>query len=175
MPSLDIQYSVSPEKSLLLEIYFWKFHPIRNQVQAEYEHTLYPDRAIKRNPGLYHYVTSALMACEIRLSGYSGAVARILAFADKFAYKTNKLVGEIHAKRVHGNPHGIREVFDTAKKQAFRPGIQAGRFGGKQGLRFCARFTPKDRWLKNLNPENEAPDAEFTEAALRQIEIGALP
>ena len=146
MPSLDVQYAYSPEKSLLLEAYFWKFHKHRDYITKKFEKDIFPNAVMKKNPGLYHYATSALLACEVRLHGYSGAMARIVALGNKVGYKVHKLLGELSGK---DGKKGLREIRETANRQGFGPGVDAGKYGGKHGLKFCRQNTPKEFWLKN--------------------------
>ena len=147
MPSLDVQYGYAPEKSLLLEAYFWKFHQHRDYVTKMFEKDIFPNAVMKRNPGLYHYATSALLACEVRLHGYSGAMARIIALGNKVGYKVHKLLGELAGK---DGKQSLKEIHETAKRQGFGPGVDAGKYGGKHGLNFCRKNTPKEFWLKNV-------------------------
>lgn len=146
MPSLDVQYGYSPAKSLLLEAYFWKFHKHRDYVTKKFEKDIFPNAVMKRNPGLYHYATSALLACEVRLHGYSGAMARIVALGNKVGYKVHKLLGELAGK---DGKKSLKEIRETANRQGFGPGVDAGKYGGKHGLKFCRKNTPKEFWLKN--------------------------
>ncbi|MBA2404623.1 MAG: hypothetical protein H0V66_07620 [Bdellovibrionales bacterium] len=145
MPSLDVQYGYDTEKALLLEVYFWKIHTHRDYVTKKFEKDIFPNAVMKRNPGLYHYATSALMACEVRLHGYSGAMARLMALGNKIGYKVHKLIGELAGKE---GKKGIKEIRETAKRQAFGPGVDAGKYGGSYGLKLC-KTTPKEHWLKN--------------------------
>ena len=147
MPSLDVQYGQDTSKALLLEAYFWKFKKNKQTAEKKWPKDMYPNHVMKRDPGMYHYATSALMACDIRLSGYSGAMARIVSLGNKMAYKVHKLLGSIKGK--DGKKTGVKGVLAEAKVQAFGPAIAAGRFGGKYGLRLCRKHTPKDQWLKN--------------------------
>jgi hypothetical protein len=146
MPSLDVQYGYAPEKALLLETYFWKFHKHRDYVTKKFEKDIFPNAVMKKNPGLYHYATSALLACEVRLHGYSGAMARIVALGNKVGYKVHKLLGELAGK---DGKKSLKEIRETAKRQGFGPGVDAGKYGGKHGLKFCRKNTPKEYWLKN--------------------------
>jgi hypothetical protein len=146
MPSLDVQYGYSPEKALLLEAYFWKFHKHHDYVTKKFEKDIFPNAVMKRNPGLYHYATSALLACEVRLHGYSGAMARIVALGNKVGYKVHKLLGELAGK---DGKKSLKEIRETANRQGFGPGVDAGKYGGKHGLKFCRKNTPKEFWLKN--------------------------
>lgn len=146
MPSLDVQYGYAPEKALLLETYFWKFHKHRDYVTKKFEKDIFPNAVMKQNPGLYHYATSALLACEVRLHGYSGAMARIVALGNKVGYKVHKLLGELAGKE---GKKSLKKIRETAKRQGFGPGVDAGKYGGKHGLKFCRKNTPKEFWLKN--------------------------
>jgi hypothetical protein len=146
MPSLDVQYGYSPEKALLLEAYFWKFHKHHDYVTKKFEKDIFPNAVMKRNPGLYHYATSALLACEVRLHGYSGAMARIVALGNKVGYKVHKLLGELAGK---DGKKSLKEIRETANRQGFGPGVDAGKYGGKHGVKFCRKNTPKEFWLKN--------------------------
>jgi hypothetical protein len=160
MPSLDVQYGQDTAKALMLETYFWKSKKHKDVAQKKYMKDLYPNHVMKRDPGSYHYATSALMACDIRLSGYSGVMARVVALGNKVAYKVHKLLGAVKGKE--GKKGGIKGVLAEAKQQAFKPGIDAGRFGGAYGLKLCRKHTPKDQWLKNKKheapPESDAVD-----------------
>jgi hypothetical protein len=149
MPSLDVQYGYDTEKALILETYFWKFHNHRNYVTKNFEQDIFPNAVMKRNPGLYHYATSALLACDVRLHGYSGVMARVIALGNKIGYKVHKLLGEISAK--DGKRPKLKEIMATAKRQAFGPGVDAGKYGGSYGLKFCRKNTPKEFWLKKTN------------------------
>lgn len=150
MPSLDVHYGYDAEKALLLEVYFWKFHPIKKLVANKYVADTYPNKKMKKNPGLYHYATAALLACDIKLHGYSGISARLLALASKAGYKFHKLMTEATRKKI-----GISGLIKLAKRQGFGPGILAGRYGGAHGLSFCRKHTPKEFWLKNLKTKSE--------------------
>lgn len=167
MPSLDVHYGYDTEKALLLETYFWKFHDHRDYVTKKYEHDIFPNAIMKRNPGLYHYATSALMACDVRLHGYSGAMSRIIALGNKVGYKVHKLLTEIAGKE---GKKSLKEIRETAKRQAFGPGVDAGKFGGSHGLRFC-RNTPKENWLKN---EKESDSSEYDEEYSELLEAEDL-
>jgi hypothetical protein len=140
MPSLDVQYGYDTDKALLLETYFWKLHAHRDYVTKEFEKDIFPNAVMKRNPGLYHYATSALMACEVKLNGYSGVMARLMALGNKVGYKVHKLIGELAGKE---GKKGLKEIRETAKRQAFGPGVDAGKYGGSHGLKFCRKNTPK--------------------------------
>lgn len=153
MPSLDVQYGYDTDKALLLEVYFWKLHEHRDYVTKLYEKDIFPNKVMKRNPGLYHYATSALMACEVRLHGYSGIVARLMALGNKVGYKVHKLITELAGKE---GKKSLKEIRATAQRQAFGPGVDAGKYGGKHGLQFCRKNTPKEHWLKN--EPTSAPD-----------------
>lgn len=146
MPSLDVQYGYDTDKALLLEVYFWKMHAHRDYVTKQYEKDVFPNKVMKRNPGLYHYATSALMACEVRLNGYSGVMARLMALGNKVGYKVHKLITELAGKK---GKKTLKEIRETAKRQAFGPGVDAGKYGGSHGLKFCRKNTPKAFWLKN--------------------------
>jgi hypothetical protein len=146
MPSLDVQYGYDTDKALLLETYFWKFHEHRDYVTKKYEKDIFPNAVMKQNPGLYHYATSALLGCEVRLHGYSGVMARFMALANKLGYKVHKLLGELAGKE---GKKGLKVIRETAKRQGFGPGMDAGRYGGSHGLKFCRKNTPKENWLKN--------------------------
>jgi hypothetical protein len=146
MPSLDVQYGYDTSKALLLETYFWKFHDHRDYVTKKYEKDIFPNKVMKQNPGLYHYATSALLACEVRLHGYSGVMARLLALGNKVGYKVHKLIGELASKQ---GKKGVKVILETAKRQGFGPGVDAGKYGGGHGLKFCRKNTPKKYWLKN--------------------------
>ena len=159
MPSLDVQYGQDTSKALLLEAYFWKSKKHKKLAEKKWGKDLYPNHVMKRDPGLYHYATSALMACDIRLSGYSGAMARIVSLGNKMAYKVHKLLGAI--KGTDGKKTGVKGVLAEAKTQAFGPAIAAGRYGGSYGLKMCRKHTPKDLWLKNQHkapPESDEVD-----------------
>lgn len=159
MPSLDVQYGQDTSKALLLETYFWKSKKHKDIASKKWEKDLYPNHVMKRNPGVYHYATSALMACDMRLSGYSGAMARVVSLGNKMAYKVHKLLGSIKGK--DGKKGGVKAVLAEAKVQAFGPAIDAGRYGGKYGLKLCRKHTPKDQWLKNKHqapPESDEVD-----------------
>lgn len=160
MPSLDVQYGQDTSKALLLEAYFWKSKKHKKMAEAKWGKDLYPNHVMKRDPGLYHYATSALMACDIRLSGYSGAMARVVSLGNKMAYKVHKLLGSI--KGTDGKKTGLKGVLAEAKTQAFGPAIAAGRYGGSYGLKMCRKHTPKDQWLKNQHqapPESDEVDS----------------
>lgn len=154
MPSLDVHYGYETEKALMLETYFWKFRAHRDYVTKKFEKDIFPNAVMKRNPGLYHYATSALLACEVRLHGYSGAMARLVALGNKIGYKVHKLLGEITGK--DGKRPRLKEILATAKRQAFGPGVDAGKYGGSYGLKFCRKNTPKEFWFKNT--KYSAPD-----------------
>lgn len=159
MSSLDVQYGQDTSKALLLEAYFWKSKKHKKLAEKKWGKDLYPNHVMKRDPGLYHYATSALMACDIRLSGYSGAMARVVSLGNKMAYKVHKLLGSI--KGTDGKKAGVKGVLAEAKAQAFGPAIAAGRFGGSYGLKLCRKHTPKDQWLKNRHqapPESDDVD-----------------
>lgn len=147
MPSLDVQYGQDAPKALLLEAYFWKSKKHKKIAEKKWPDDMYPNHVMKRDPGMYHYATSALMACDIRLSGYSGAMARIVSLGNKMAYKVHKLLGSVKGK--DGKKSRVKDVLAEAKTQAFGPAIAAGRFGGSYGLKLCRKYTPKDQWLKN--------------------------
>lgn len=147
MPSLDVQYGYDSAKALLLETYFWKFHDHRDYVSKTYVPDIFPNARMKQNPGLYHYATSALMACDIRLHGYSGVMARLVTLFNKVGYKAHKLLGEVAGK--DGKKPKLKEIIETAKRQAFGLGVSAAKHGGKYGLRLCRKHTPKEFWLKN--------------------------
>lgn len=147
MPSLDVQYGQDTHKALMLEAYFWKSRKHRDIAQKKYEKDIYPNKVMKRNPGVYHYATSALMACDVRLSGFSGVMARVVSLGNKMAYKVHKLLGAVKGK--DGKKGGLKGVMAEAKQQAFGPAIDAGRYGGSYGLKLCRKYTPKDKWLKN--------------------------
>jgi hypothetical protein len=161
MPSLDVHYGYDTSKALLLETYFWKFHDHRDYVTKNYEKDIFPNAVMKKNPGLYHYATSALLACEVRLHGYSGVMARLVALGNKVGYKVHKLFGELANKE---GKKGLKVILETAKRQGFGPGVDAGKYGGSHGLKFCRKNTPKKYWLNNgtiqgeISTELEAED-----------------
>jgi len=157
MPSLDVQYGYDTDKALLLEIYFWKLHAHRDYVTKEFEKDIFPNAVMKRNPGLYHYATSALMACEVKLNGYSGVMARLMALGNKVGYKVHKLIGELAGKE---GKKGLKEIRETAKRQAFGPGVDAGKYGGSHGLKFCRKNTPKISDSTELESEDFDPELE---------------
>lgn len=146
MPSIDVQYGYDTDKALLLEAYFWKFHDHRDYVTKKYVHDIFPNAVMKQNPGLYHYATSALLACEVRLHGFSGVMARLIALGNKIGYKVHKLFGELASKE---GKNGLKVIRETARRQGFGPGVDAGKFGGSHGLTFCRKNTPKENWLRN--------------------------
>lgn len=154
MPSLDVQYGYDTDKALLLETYFWKFHDHRDYVTKKYVNDIFPNAVMKQNPGLYHYATSALLACEVRLHGFTGVMARLIALGNKLGYKVHKLIGELASKE---GKKGLKVIRETAKRQGFGPGMDAGKFGGSHGLKFCRKNTPKENWLKNKS--NSAPES----------------
>ncbi|MFZ4715093.1 MAG: hypothetical protein ACOYL6_15335 [Bacteriovoracaceae bacterium] len=148
MASVDVHYGYDTDKALLLEVYFWKMHDIRNDVQSKYLPDIFPNKVMKANPGLYHYATASLLACDIRLHGYSGAMAKFLALFNKVGYKVHKLFGEL----ANGNKEGkrsLKSIHATAKAQGFGPGVLAGRYGGRHGVKYCRKNTPKEFWFKH--------------------------
>lgn len=156
MPSLDVQYGYDADKALMLETYFWKFHDHRDYATKKYVKDVFPNRVFKTNPGLYHFATSALMACEVRLHGYSGVMARLIALGNKVGYKVHKLFTELAGKKQgegKKKEKGLKNIIATAKRQGFGPGVDAGKYGGKYGLRLCRKFTAKKDYLKN-RPES---------------------
>jgi hypothetical protein len=157
MPSLDVQYGYDTDKALLLETYFWKLHAHRDYVTKNFEKDIFPNAVMKRNPGLYHYATSALMACEVKLNGYSGVMARLMALGNKVGYKVHKLIGELAGKE---GKKGLKEIRETAKRQAFGPGVDAGKYGGSHGLKFCRKSTPKVSESTELEGEDFDPELE---------------
>ena len=157
MPSLDVQYGYDTSKALLLETYFWKLHAHRDYVTKKFEKDIFPNAVMKRNPGLYHYATSALMACEVRLNGYSGVMARLMALGNKVGYKVHKLITELAGKE---GKKSLKQIRETAKRQAFGPGIDAGKYGGSHGLKFCRKNTPKEYWPRRESTLHTELDAE---------------
>jgi len=143
MSSLDVQYGYDSHKALILEAYFWKFREIRDVMSEKYFPDIFPDVNMRQNPGIYHYATASLLACEVRLNGFTGAMARIVALGNKIGYKVHKLIGEISGQE---GKKSLKKISQTAKKQGFGPGVDAGKHGGKHGLRFCRKFTPKNLW-----------------------------
>lgn len=137
MPSLDVHYAHNPKKSLMLEVYFWKIKALRDEVSRKFLPEVFPNRIFKKNPGVYHYLTAAFLACEVKLNGYSGFMARSLAIASKAGYKGQKLFTYIFDP--NNKNRSIKGIVATAKKQALNEGIEAGNYGGKYGTSLCKR------------------------------------
>ncbi len=55
-------------------------------------------------------------------------------------------MGELAVKE---GKKGFKVIKETAKRQGFGPGVDAGRYGGSHGLVFCRKNTPKANWLKH--------------------------
>jgi hypothetical protein len=152
MPSLDVQSGYDTEKALLLETYFWKFRDNRNYVTQKFVHDVFPNVVMKKNPGVYHYSTSALLACEVYLNGYSGTMARTVALGNKVGYKIHKLFAELAGNE---GKNSLKEIKEIAQRQAFGPGVDAGKYGGKHGLQFCRKNTPPFLSADGLSAELE--------------------
>ena len=136
MPSLDVQYGEKPLKAMLLETYFWKFRDIRDILSKKYLQDVFPYHKFERNPGFYHYMTASLLSYEVKRAGYSSITARLMAILSKVAYKTHKLLKALKKDRIKKD--GISYVVDIMKRQGYRTGIMAGRYGGKLGVE-CAK------------------------------------
>ena len=59
-----------------------------------------------------------------------------MAILSKVAYKTHKLLKALKKDRIKED--GISYVVDIIKRQGYRTGVKAGRYGGKLGVE-CAK------------------------------------
>ena len=140
MPSLDTQYTVDPTKTFMLEVYFWKFRDLRNEVQSKYLADYFPNIVMKANPGIYHYMTAALIGCVAREAGYSKYMSSWMAWFDQYVYKVDKLFGAVKLKSVF-KLGGTKKLRATAKLQGFGPGVEAGTYGGRHGTALCSKVS----------------------------------
>lgn len=138
MPSLDVEYVKAPEKSLLLEVYFWAFKDIKAKLsKKENKAFVFPDYP-SGGLGIYHYLTASLLACESRLAGQSETTAVLMGYLSKLGYKANKLYKAVSKEQY--KKEGISYVLDLAKKQGFKTGLDAGEYGGRFGAQSCGRL-----------------------------------
>lgn len=135
MPSLDVEYGIDPEKALLLEVYFWQFHRIREDVKGKELRYAYPNHVFEEDPGVYHYMTAALQACELKLAGYNSELATASSTAQSFGYKTDKLISATDIKK---SIHHPMDIINLAKEQGFVPGVDSGIYGGEYGSKICS-------------------------------------
>lgn len=132
MPSLDIQYTQYPEKSLKLEVYFWKTKNIYKEAVKNYIEDVYPNKRFKYNPGLYHYMTAVYLAYKVRQAGYSSYTAFSLSMFNKVGYKTHKLLHGINKNL--SLEKNIIDIYQLAKVQGFKGGVDSGYWGGLYGI-----------------------------------------
>ena len=133
MPSLDIEYSLSPIKSLLLEVYFWKFREIKKRF-ASSPYLIFPGHD-KNDLSPYHFFTAGLLSCEARLAGLNSSTAILLGVLSKLGYKANKLIKAIDKEKL--KRRGIKYILELAKKQGFKDGYLAGKYGSLFGNKIC--------------------------------------
>jgi hypothetical protein len=142
MPSLDIEFALAPKKALMLEIYFWDFRDIRDELSRKEYKGLRFSHNFKRNPGFYHYLTAALLGCEARLAGLSHSVATLMGIASKVGYKTDKLTKAVekHIYQELNLKNKVDYLNNLMKKQAFWPGVAAGYHAAKFGSKACIAY-----------------------------------
>jgi hypothetical protein len=136
MPSLDWHYAVYPEQSLMLEVYFWKFHAMREELKGPFIAHAFPNHVFAEDPGVYHYATAALQGCEVHLAGFWDVIADLSAFVGQAGYKVHKLISALEVRKLIARG-GLKYLKDLAHEQGFTEGVQVGLYGGEHGVDFC--------------------------------------
>jgi len=132
MPNLDVQYARDSERSLALEVYFWKLKEIQNRAIQNHFDQVFPNHIFNENPMLYHYATASYLAYEVTRSGYRNGTAIGMAFLSKLGYKAHKFTHAIDGHDIAHN--GFAVIAKVLKEQSSMAGIAAGYFGGLHGV-----------------------------------------
>ena len=132
MPSLDVQYTMNPDKTLNLEVFFWKLKVLQNEATTNHFKNVFPNHEFKVNPMLYHYATASYLAYEVERAGYRNATAIGMAFLSKAGYKLHKFICGLDKSKLKttGEPY----IHELIRKQSSLSGIEAGYFGGLHGV-----------------------------------------
>lgn len=135
MPNIDVEYAIYPEQALALEVYFWKMKPLLSYASEHHLDQVFPNHDFSRNPMIYHYATASYLAYEIRKEGYTGAMATFFAFASKAGYKLYKFKHALSKEALKKN--GLENVAYLVRTQSTIPGMEAGYYGGKYGVKLA--------------------------------------
>lgn len=156
MPSLDVEYAISPQKALMLEVYFWKFKLIRNQIEKKsLLVNVFPKHSYKVNPGIYHYLTAALLGCEARLAGLSHPISSLMGVASKAGYKGDKFLKSLEMNKL--KTEGIGYAIRLLQKQGAPAALIAGGHAASFGSSVCGNFAniETEFYRKKLKSANE--------------------
>lgn len=135
MPSVDFQYADDPTKALALEVYFWKFRQMRDVLVRRHLSRMTDQHPFTVNPGVYHFTTAGLHACELQTAGFPNLLGVGAATSFKVAYKTQKLLYGIDVGAFAADP--IFYVPTRMREQGYMTGVEAGFYGGRLGVEFC--------------------------------------
>lgn len=135
MPSVDFQYADDPDRALALEVYFWKFRQMRDVLVRRHLARLTEAHVFDVNPGVYHFTTAGLHACELGAQGFPDLVGVGAATAFKVAYKTHKLLYGFDVGALLWSP--ISYIPSRMSEQGYATGVEAGFYGGLLGVEMC--------------------------------------
>jgi len=170
MPSLDVEYALSPKKALLIETYFWSFRKLRTMLsKKEYFQDVFPKKNFKRNPGFYHYLTAALLGCEARLANLGHNNAILLGIGTKVGYKFDKLLKAFDKNKMKDMRRSEKRkyVMEKMRKQGTWAGIIAGKHAARFGSKVCQSY--KRKLKKEYRKEKRSIDKSLPRKERKQI------